>query len=59
MKVDPKRVAEASDQLRASLNAFIERAALGDVKGMLERALLVQEQLQRVTEIVTNTEVPR
>lgn len=58
MKGDPKKVAEASDQLLSDVNAFIERAKLGDVKGMLER-VAVTEQLQRVAEVVTGTGVPK
>lgn len=43
--------------LRASVAAFIERAMLGDVKGMLERGVAVTEQLQRCAETVTGTGV--
>lgn len=59
MKGDPKKVSEASDQLLSDVNAFIERAKLGDVKGMLERGVAVTEQLQRVAEVVTGTGVPK
>lgn len=48
-------LADACSALHTTVHGFIERAKLGDVKGMLERGALVQKQMETVAEVVTGT----
>lgn len=55
--INEMRLIDACTALHATVLAFIERAQLGDVKGMLERGVLVQRQMEVVAETVTGTGV--
>lgn len=48
---------DACNSLRSTIHTFVERAQLRDVRGMLERGVLVQKQMERIAEIVTGTGV--
>lgn len=55
--VNEAKLIDACAALQATVATFIERAQLGDVKGMLERGVLVQAQMEAVAKVVTGTEV--
>lgn len=58
MKGDARKVAQATEMLNSIVTDFIDRAKAGDVKGMLERGVLVDEAMRKVAEAVTGTGIP-